>query len=390
MCKRPHETAVYPDVASASASQQGDAKRPRPSSADGAGALVIYDNVQPADVEPAMNDAAAPNATAPPQLPRAPANREEPPCSSSSVRSLPIPTTPRRARPSTDAGSEVPYDADVQPVNAVPAAGPVVPYHHVAEPADAEPINAVPLNAIAPLQQPRPAPPPAQDREEPPCLRTRILPALRLRADLPACFLGEKRVTDTDLNRQQNRFRIPTDGLRYLRAILTPEELQAANLLHDPAPRPRKTTRREPEPQPGNEAQQGEQQQQQARRKKAGKVHGGYAVRLVDLAAGASGVLLLSRWDSSGGTVVKGEGYMEFIRRCSFKVNDVVEIWAFKQRRCPFPIFKTIMCDESVLYFLLVKKGADCRSAATAIAHTRSEPQIGDGDGDVARVIRYY
>ncbi|WVZ98358.1 hypothetical protein U9M48_043814 [Paspalum notatum var. saurae] len=299
MCKRPHphEMAVYPDVASTSASQQGAAKRPRPSSSADAGALVLYDNVQPADVEPAMNAV------------------------------LP------------DAGA-----ADVQPVNA-------------------EPINAVPLNAIAP---------PAQDRDEPPCLRTHVLPALRLRADLPAYFLGEKRVTETDLNRQQNRFRIPTDGLRYLREILTPEELEAANLLHDPAPRPRKTRREpDPQPQPDNEAapaagqhQQGEElqeQQQLGRRKKAGKVHGGYAVRLVDLVAGDSGTLLLSRWDSSGGTVVKGEGYMEFIRRCSFKEHDVVEIWAIKQRACPFPIFKTIMCDESVLHFLLVKKGADCR-----------------------------
>jgi hypothetical protein len=42
--------------------------------------------------------------------------------------------------------------------------------------------------------------------------------------------------------------------------------------------------------------------------------------------------LQLTRWKSSRAFVVKGEGYMKFISRCGFKENDVVEIWAFKQR----------------------------------------------------------
>ena len=57
-------------------------------------------------------------------------------------------------------------------------AGAVVPY-------DAQPMDAVPLKAIAPRLAPALAIP-----EEPPCLRSHILPALGLLDDLPAHFVG--------------------------------------------------------------------------------------------------------------------------------------------------------------------------------------------------------
>ncbi|KAL6620181.1 hypothetical protein ACP70R_035320 [Stipagrostis hirtigluma subsp. patula] len=217
---------------------------------------------------------------------------------------------------------------------AADAGGAVVPYS-----TDVEPINAVPLSAV----------PPRLPRAPPPCLRNHILPALGLRADLPVHYIAKKTVTGTDLNGHQNRFRIPTDGvLRNLRPILTVDELADANLLGDPAPRPR----RQPELDADTEGEQAGKKGK--RQKKQGRAHGGLAVKLVDLDAGASWELRLSRWDSSHGTVVKGEGYLDFIRRCRFKKSDVVDIWAFKQGA--FRHFGVTMCDASPLHLLIVKR----------------------------------
>ncbi|CAL4900524.1 unnamed protein product [Urochloa decumbens] len=245
----------------------------------------------------------------------------------------------KRARPSAHACAVVPYDT------AQPAA-------------NVEPINAVPLNAFAPHPRPRRAPAPAiiQVPEEPACLREHILPALGLRNDLAVHFVDSKRVTDTDLDAHQNRFRLPADGvLRRLRPILTAEELDAANLLlHDPLPKPR---RQQPEPVPlqlEKLAAGDEEQEKKVRKKRQGMVHGGLPVRMVDLAAGASGELLLSRWSSSSGTIVKGGGYMDFVRRCSFREHDVVDIWAFKQRE--LRLFGKTMVDESYLHLFIVKR----------------------------------
>ncbi|CAN6351158.1 unnamed protein product [Urochloa humidicola] len=236
----------------------------------------------------------------------------------------------KQARPSADAGAVVPYDA--------------------AQSANVEPINAVPLNAIAPRpQRAARAAAPAIIPDEPACLRERILPALGLRNDLPVHFVDRKSVTGTDLDAHQNRFRLPADGvLRRLRPILTAGELDAANLLHDPPP---KSSRQQVELE--NLTADGEEQGKKGRKKKQGMVHGGLSVRMVDLAAGASGELLLSRWSSSSGTIVKGGGYMDFVRRCSFNEHDVVDIWAFKQRE--LRLFGKTMVDESHLHLFIIK-----------------------------------
>ncbi|CAN6355328.1 unnamed protein product [Urochloa humidicola] len=241
----------------------------------------------------------------------------------------------KQARPSEPAGAVVPYDA--------------------AQPEDVEPINAVPLNAIAPRPRRAPAAPAIIIPEEPACLREHILPVLGLREDLPVHYVDRKRVTDTDLDAHQNRFRLPADGvLRRLRPILTADELDAANLLHDPLPKPR----RQPEAaeQLQLEMNLTSDDGKKVRKKRQGMVHGGLPVRMVDLAAGASGELLLSRWSSSSGTIVKGGGYMDFVRRCSFREHDVVDIWAFKQRE--LRLFGKTMVDESHLHLFIVKRDA--------------------------------
>jgi hypothetical protein len=217
-----------------------------------------------------------------------------------------------------------------------------------------------------PWRKPPPRAPPSSSMldEEPRCLHDHLLWTLMLRWDLPVHFIDTKVVTGTDLDAHQNRFRLPTNGvLQRLLPLLTLEELEAANLLYDPEPRAKQLP---PPPGPdkngaadaANESSSSQQQQaageKKKKKKKRGRVHGGLPVRLVDLAAGFSWELQMSRWESSHGTVVQGEGYLDFIRRCSFKQGDVVEMWAFKQHQ--FRNFRVTMCRDSILHLFIVKR----------------------------------
>ena len=246
------------------------------------------------------------------------------------------------------------------------ASGAMVPY------AGMTVLDVAPISCAPPLRLRPPPPRAAAGREEPPCLRRHFLVALGLRADLPVHFIGDKCVTSTDLEPHQNRFRIPREGVESrLRPILTLEELDAANLLEDdPTPEPRKKRPRQEQeqeqelqqPGPSSEPQQdgaaAAEGKKVKRPKKKGKVHGGLRVKLVSLDAGAK-ELLMSRWQSSHGTIVKGEGYLHFIRRCGLKERDNVEIWAFVQRR--FHLFGADVCDDSLLHLLVVKKQEEPR-----------------------------
>ncbi|TVU35536.1 hypothetical protein EJB05_17432, partial [Eragrostis curvula] len=210
---------------------------------------------------------------------------------------------------------------------------------------DVEPINA------APPQHPPPHGPPLPARPVPPCLREHFLPALGLRRDLPVHFIVEKVVTSTDLNPHQNRFRIPGEGVdNNLKPILTLAELEAANLLDDIPPKKRPPKPKKPAD--GGAAQEAGKKVKKP--KKKGKPHGGLRVKLVDLTAGASKELRMTRWASSRGTVVKGEGFVDFIRRCSLRANDAVDIWAFVQRR--LRLFGVDVYDDSVLHVFVVKQ----------------------------------
>jgi hypothetical protein len=197
--------------------------------------------------------------------------------------------------------------------------------------------NAVPLSAVAPKLAP-------EVRAEPPWLRTELLRYLRLRMDLPVHFIAEKAVTATDLVSDQNRFRIPNEGvMRNLRPMLTPLERKAANLLEEVAPRPPRLPK--PLTCPGEKA---------VRRKRKGKKHGGLPVLVVGLHAGVR-ELQLSRWESSGVTIIKGEGYVNFISNSGFVAGDTVEIWVFKETH--FRLFGVDVCHESPLFVLIIKKG---------------------------------
>ncbi|PAN29207.1 hypothetical protein PAHAL_5G209200 [Panicum hallii] len=203
---------------------------------------------------------------------------------------------------------------------------------------DFEPISAVPISAVPPQQLP-----PVSGREEPPCLREHLLKGLGLRADLPVHFIDDKRLTGTDLD----------GAIRRLCPLLTPVELHAANLLFLPGAARGVSGR----PRRGQEIK---------KPKAKGKVHGGLRVNLVGLDGGAKQELLLSRWDSSHATVVKGEGYLDFARRCGFREGDAVEVWAFVQRR--FRLFGEDVCGDSLLHVLVVKKDQQPARCATATA----------------------
>jgi hypothetical protein len=192
---------------------------------------------------------------------------------------------------------------------------------------------------------------------------------LGLCADLPVNFIDAKCLTAIDLDPHQNRLRIPRDGaIHRLRLLLTPAELHDANLffLPDPAPKPEWRSGKqkqqpvaEAEPQndgaSASSSAAAETKTKKIKKPKAkGKVHGGLRVQLVNLDAGAKD-LLLSRWESSHGTIVKGEGYLDFIRdQCGFKAKDDIVVWAFVQRR--FRIFGKDIFGDSLLHVLIVKK----------------------------------
>ncbi|KAJ1284748.1 hypothetical protein BS78_03G228900 [Paspalum vaginatum] len=233
-----------------------------------------------------------------------------------------------------------------------------------------EPTNAVPISAVAAAELPRPPmpPPPVEGKHEPPCLRAHFLARLGaglLRPDLPVHFIADKVITATDLDPQQNRFRIPREGaMRRLRELLTDDELDAANLRLIPprAPRPPKTQQRTA----GGGIK---------KPKAKGKKHGGLLVNLVDLVTGAVKRLLLSRWDSNYATVIKGEGYLDFIRDCGYEVKEVVEIWAFVQRR--LRIFGNDIFPGSVLHLLIVRKSQDrCRYCPLPSAPAANPPIV--------------
>jgi hypothetical protein len=202
------------------------------------------------------------------------------------------------------------------------------------------PLDAVPHSVATP------------PRAEPPWLRQ----WLGLRLDLTVHFIGDKALTVTDIEKQQNRFRLPTEAaLRVLRSILFDEELDAAKISlvgMEVAPRPPKKPRRRPPP-TGQELLQGKGKTDKRTNKKQGTKHDGLPVNLCNVDAGVI-QLQLTRWESTHAIVVKGGGYLDFITRCGFEENDVVEIWAFKERQ--FRYFGEFFLHERPLCVVLAKK----------------------------------
>nr|CAB3465371.1 unnamed protein product [Digitaria exilis] len=163
----------------------------------------------------------------------------------------------------------------------------------------------------------------------------------------------------------KDRFRIPTEGtVQRLRPIMTAEELDAANLLHDPAAAASLESETEEEEGEQLAAELGERKRKR-RKKRKGKVHGGLPLRLVDprkifsLTLGgprrrrerqpaADAVDEQPRHDRQGGRV------HEVRPTVQLQEHDVVDIWAFKQRE--FRLMGTPVFHESPLYILILKR----------------------------------
>lgn len=219
------------------------------------------------------------------------------------------------------------------------AAGALVPY--VAAASASAPIDAVPLAAVAPASSSSLAA--GEVPNEPSWIRKIVFYRLGLPYDLPLVFIEEKTVTRTDLDSHQNRFRLACGGVgRSLIPMLTRREAIAASFLRKEEDEAQAAGLTPPQPESDTAVAVAEQQQQQEeeetagpggrkKKKKKGRSHGGLPVTLVHLRGGMKR-LLLTRWDSSGAAIIKGEGYLDFIARCGIKEKDVVHVWAFKQQ----------------------------------------------------------
>ncbi|KAL5228914.1 hypothetical protein ABZP36_017179 [Zizania latifolia] len=339
-CKRPLAVALF-DVEHDAAVEQRAPKRAQ------AGAIVPYVAPQPDRIEPTKTVTLATLLAA--------ANV---PVASDDAMVLYVAPQLDRIEP-TEAGTlaALPTAANV-PVSSDAA---MVLYVASPAPIDARPINAVPFAAAAPDKR---------DREVPSWMRKILLSRLELRFDLPMHFIAEKTVTKTDLDPHQNRFRLPTDAVqRHLLPILTDDEAASANLLQDIPPRAR-APREQENTDVVADGKQGPPEMR--RKKKKGKKHGGLDVTLVHLTAGKK-KLQLSRWDSSHGTIIKGNGYIEFIKSCGLMENDTVQIWVFKEHE--FRNFGAIFTKASPLYIVLVGVPRPrVQAVAPAPAPTAAQP----------------
>ncbi|KAL5206141.1 hypothetical protein ABZP36_034350 [Zizania latifolia] len=353
-CKRPIIAVALFDVDHDAAVEQRAPKRAQ------AGAIVPYVAPQPEGVEPAEAVTLA-------VLPTA----ADVPVASDTAMVLYVAPQPDRIEPPEAITlAALPATADMASDAAM------VLYVAPPTPIDAWPINAVPFAAAAPgPERRRKAEMPMDDmREAPSWMRKILLSQLELRFDLPVHFITEKTVTKTDLDPHQNRFRLPTDAVqRHLIPILTDDEAASANLLQDVPPRARAP--REPENTDAVADGKQEPSEKRRRKKKKGKKHGGLDVTLVHLTAGKK-KLQLSRWESSHGTIIKGDGYIEFIKSCGFMESDTVQIWAFKERE--FRNFGAIFTKASPLYIVLV--GAPRPPVQSAAPAPAPEPTVAQPD----------
>ncbi|KAG6499369.1 hypothetical protein ZIOFF_039135 [Zingiber officinale] len=139
--------------------------------------------------------------------------------------------------------------------------------------------------------------------------------------DVGVWFIAKKTVEKSDLVAQQNRLYLPTDSVATnLVVLLSPEERVAANLDGD-IYRERKRSRTDEET----------DEMMVRKRKATGRAHGGLPVR-VYARCGFVSFLQLTRWDGSGGTVVKGDELKLFRAWSALEKGDKLEVWAFRHR----------------------------------------------------------
>ncbi|KAG6471849.1 hypothetical protein ZIOFF_069296 [Zingiber officinale] len=136
---------------------------------------------------------------------------------------------------------------------------------------------------------------------------------------VPVWFIASKKVEKSDLVTQQNRLYLPTHFVAAnLVDLLSPEERASASLVGDIS-RPSKRSRTE-----------AEEEEMNRKPKAAGRVHGGLPVR-VFARSGFVFFLRLTRWDASGGTVIKGYELKLFHLWSALQTGDKIDVWAFRR-----------------------------------------------------------
>ncbi|XP_042435479.1 B3 domain-containing protein At1g05920-like [Zingiber officinale] len=132
-------------------------------------------------------------------------------------------------------------------------------------------------------------------------------------------FIASKRVEKSDLVSQQNRLYLPTDFVvANLFGLLSEEERAMANLVDDIGG-PSRRSRTE-----------AEEEEMTRKPKAAGRAHGGLPVR-VYARCGFVFYLRLTRWNGSGGTVIKGDELKLFLTFSALKKGDKIDVWAFRR-----------------------------------------------------------
>ncbi|CAM0953796.1 unnamed protein product [Alopecurus aequalis] len=139
-----------------------------------------------------------------------------------------------------------------------------------------------------------------------------IRETLRLAAEHQLFYIAGKRVQCSDMNKQQSRFMLPRGDINdRLVPLLTDDERRTAN-LHEAWERPKHEHGGEERP------------------RVQGKVHRGLVVSVVINGASRRMGAELTRWDSSGSTVLKFGNAKGFVDESGLTKDDHIQIWAFR------------------------------------------------------------
>lgn len=188
-----------------------------------------------------------------------------------------------------------------------------------------------------------------------------VLGLVQQRQGTEPSFIMAKTITKTDIDDGQNHLLIPAGFVRaYLIPFLSDKERAAANLLDQERKRKKPSTEDHGdqdlkgweikkmkifESDGVQEPGEGEASNDKKKKKKkeAGRKHEGLCVQVH---VGGSMwkawmvYLKMTRWDSSNGTILKGDEYSKYLVRWSgIKVGDKVELWGFRVGEMGSPCF---------------------------------------------------
>lgn len=154
------------------------------------------------------------------------------------------------------------------------------------------------------------------------------------------CFIMAKKVTGSDLNSGQNRLIIHASFVNaHLIPFLSDEEKAAASLLDGDGGKRKKPSsgaggskKMKQGDQSGGGVEAAAEEKEKIKKKEVGRMHGGLPVPVYVGPSKWKVFLVLTHWDSSNCTVLKGSEYSRYLTRWSgIKKGEEVELWGFRQ-----------------------------------------------------------